>query len=140
MTEWWDDADASRYGPRYYDPKGRPISMRRWASSFEYDRHVGESVLRIRGRWYRVSTIWLGLDHSFFGGPPLIFETMIFAGHGLTDLATWRYSTAEEAMRGHMRAVRFLKRNVREEIHPQLIHNGGKPTAVGRPTAHRKRK
>jgi hypothetical protein len=139
MTEWWDSADASRYGPRYYDPKGRPMSMRRWAQSMGNERHVGESILRIRGRWYRVSTVWLGLDHSFFGGPPLIFETMIFGGDRDTDLMMWRYSTADEAMRGHVRAVRFLKRNVREARHPQLIHNGRKPTAVGRPTANRKK-
>lgn len=130
----------SSHGPRYYDPRGKPISMSRWAAAFEYDRHVGESVLRIRGRWYRVSTVWLGLDHSFFGGPPLIFETMIFEGESFTTRGQWRYSTAEEAMRGHMRAVRWLKRNVRAQSHPQLIHKGRKPTAVGRPPANRKRK
>jgi hypothetical protein len=26
----------------------------------------------------RVSTAWLGLDHSFLVGPPVIFETMVF--------------------------------------------------------------
>lgn len=25
-----------------------------------------------------VSTVFLGLDHSFGGGPPILFETMIF--------------------------------------------------------------
>ena len=29
---------------------------------------------------YMVSTVFLGSDHSFgFGGPPIVFETMIFA-------------------------------------------------------------
>ena len=144
MTEWWDSADASRYGPGYYDIYGRPITMMQWAHAMSRYRHVGESVLRIRGRWFRVSTVWLGLDHSFYGGPPLIFETMIFAEDGGeypgSDLYQERYSTIHDAQRGHMRAVRWVKRNVREEISTPLIHNGGKPPAVGRPTAKRKKK
>lgn len=46
-----------------------------------------------------VSTVWLGLDYSFGGGPPLIFETMIFGGgHG-----GWckRYATEIEAQTDH---------------------------------------
>jgi hypothetical protein len=121
--------DEDRYGPRYYDIHGRPITLSQWAHAMERYRHVGESVLRVRGRWFRVSTVWLGLDHSFFGGPPLIFETMIFEGpFGKTDLGMWRYSTIPEAQRGHVHAVRWLKRNVRAERHPQLIHKGTKPT------------
>ena len=27
-----------------------------------------------------VSTVFLGLDHSWGGGPPLLFETMVFGG------------------------------------------------------------
>ncbi len=53
-----------------------------------------------------VSTVFLGLDHSFFfNGPPLIFETMIFGGEydGHTD----RYSTWEEAEQGHHKACRL---------------------------------
>lgn len=125
----------------YYDPYGRPMEEDQYAASFAYDRHIGESILRLRGRVYRVSTIWLGLDHGWgISRRPIIFETMIFEGNGSTDLATWRYSTAQQAMRGHIHAVRWLKRNVREVAHPQLIHNGAKPRAVGRPTANRKRK
>lgn len=118
----------------YFDPLGRPITMERWVAAFEGERHIGNSVLRIRGNWYRVSTVWLGLNHNWNpSGPPLIYETMIFEEPGRSDVAMWRYSTGEQAIRGHMRAVRWLKRNVREEPrHPQLIHKGRKP--VGRPT------
>ena len=121
------------YGPRYYDPSGRRMTMEQWAASYgRFDPHVGESIIRLRGNMYRVSTVWLGLDHNWRpGGPPLIFETMIFEGEGFTEAgAMWRYSTSKQAIRGHMHAVRWLKRNMREQSHPQLIHNGRKP--IGR--------
>lgn len=41
------------------------------------ERHVAQT--RIGNVW--VSTVFLGLDHNFFGeGPPILFETMIFQG------------------------------------------------------------
>jgi hypothetical protein len=134
--------DPDRYGPRYYDIHGRPISLMQWSHAMAQYRHVGESVLRIRGRWFRVSTVWLGLDHSFFGGRPLIFETMIFTEGGMgypgSDMYQVRYSTITEAQRGHMRAVRWVKRNVREARSPQLIYKGRKP--IGRRSTNCRRR
>jgi hypothetical protein len=55
-----------------------------------------------------VSTVFLGLDHSFGGvGPPILFETMIFGGEhdGYMD----RYRTREEALAGHAKALRIAK-------------------------------
>jgi len=50
-----------------------------------------------------VSTVWLGLDHSFGGdGPPLIFETMIFDRRG-ESISCDRYATEVEALAGHRR-------------------------------------
>ena len=49
-----------------------------------------------------VSTVFLGIDHGF-GGPPLLFETMVFRdGHG-TDDYTERYSSWKAAEAGHKR-------------------------------------
>lgn len=57
-----------------------------------------------------VSTVWLGLDHNFCDGPPLIFETMIFCyGNYEHDEYQERYSTEEEAIEGHKAAVQFAK-------------------------------
>lgn len=53
-----------------------------------------------------VSTVFLGLDHQFGDGPPLVFETMIFGGEH--DQEQWRYSTIEEAREGHDRAVQIV--------------------------------
>ena len=61
---------------RYFDRKGQPMELMEWARVHEADNRV--SVDTIEGQ--RVSTVWLGLDHRFDEGPPLIFETMIFGG------------------------------------------------------------
>lgn len=47
-----------------------------------------------------VSTVFLGINYNFSGeGPPILFETMIFGGK--SDERQWRYSSWEEAERGH---------------------------------------
>jgi len=123
------------YGPRYYAVNGRPMAMMEWARTFEHYRHIGDDYLRVRGTTYRVSTVWLGLDHSmFWGGPPLIFETMVFTSPARSTDLMMRYSTLRQAQRGHVRMVRLVKRIVRSRRTRQLIHKGGKP--VGRPTNH----
>lgn len=57
-----------------------------------------------------VSTVFLGMNHNYFGDEPLLFETMIFADD-LEDIAgyTERYATWEEAEAGHARAVAAAK-------------------------------
>jgi hypothetical protein len=47
----------------------------------------------------RVSTVFLGLDHAFGGGPPMLFETMAFGGP--LDKDQDRCSTWEEAEAMH---------------------------------------
>ena len=55
-----------------------------------------------------VSTVWLGLNHAFMpGGPPLIFETLIFGGRHDGELQ--RYSTESEALAGHLHAINELR-------------------------------
>lgn len=49
-----------------------------------------------------VSTVFLGIDHSWGDGPPLLFETMIFGGEH--DKDQWQYSTWDEAEKGHKEA------------------------------------
>ena|SRR5712664_2255984 len=81
-----------------------------WAHHFEHQsRRVAEDQF---GRTtspsevevtMRVSTVFLGIDHQFGDGSPLLFETMIFGGEH--DQEQWRYSTWEEAEAGHNAAV-----------------------------------
>jgi hypothetical protein len=57
-----------------------------------------------------VSTVWLGLDHSWGEGPPLIFETMVQTAIG-EWAEQWRYHTEEQAVAGHVRMLeRWLDR------------------------------
>lgn len=69
-------------------------------------RRIAETTLP-DGKW--VSTVWLGLDHGAGCGPPLIFETMVFApsrdGELRESLDCDRYATAAEAKAGHAEMV-----------------------------------
>lgn len=56
----------------------------------------------------RVSTVFLNFDHSHWaGGPPILFETMIFGGPW--DQYQWRYATEAEARKAHDLIVAALK-------------------------------
>jgi hypothetical protein len=130
--------------PRYFDRQGFPIPGDDaaglppcivWARRFE-----GEGN---RVAWDELpdgsylSTVWLGIDHSFLMGPPQLFETMRF--HGATHVVRmlspseaplemtgresldfqdpvdgeWtsglRYSTEEEALAAHHEIVRRFR-------------------------------
>jgi hypothetical protein len=94
---------------RYYDKQGRAISRERWADLAETPEYkivrqhrLSEAVM--------VSTVWLGLDHSFQrGSTPIIFETMSFEdmlGAGMQEREFKRYSTERAAIIGHARILR----------------------------------
>jgi len=55
-----------------------------------------------------VSTVFLGLDHNFFGdgSAPILWETMVFGGD--MDQNQWRYGSYEDALAGHDRVVAEL--------------------------------
>jgi len=70
-----------------------------WATWFEKaHRHVAQS----EQNGVKVSTVFLGLDHQWGDGPPLIFETMIFGGEH--DEWQERCSTWDEAEAMHKKA------------------------------------
>ena len=76
-----------------------PADLMTWAAWFEKaDRHVAKE----ERDGVRVSTVFLGLDHSFGQGPPLLFETMIFGGEH--DEYQERCSTWDEAEEMHKQA------------------------------------
>jgi hypothetical protein len=83
----------------HYDRAGRPISLMEWVALFgdSEGRRVGYDELY----GYQVSTVWLGIDHNFGAGPPLIFETMVFGPEGGFDVDCRRYSTEDQARTGH---------------------------------------
>jgi hypothetical protein len=98
----------------YYDRFGTPMPDDWWDKEkhgkkygkWQTDHRVGNTV--IGDNQFTVSTVWLGLDHNYSKtGPPLIFETMVFGEPYSEEL--YRYSTEEEAMRGHLAVVDRLR-------------------------------
>lgn len=53
-----------------------------------------------------ISTVFLGVDHSYGGGEPLLFETMVFGGE--YSEYQERYSTKKQAIEGHEKTVRMV--------------------------------
>mgnify|MGYP001589919860 FL=1 len=64
--------------PLYYDKDGSPLDWVGWCVRME--DHEYKRVARDEIGDVHVSTVWLGMNHSFSGKHPLIFETMIFGG------------------------------------------------------------
>jgi hypothetical protein len=80
-----------------------PVEERRVAET-----HVGPVL---------VSTVFLGIDHAFGRGRPLLFETMIFGSHH-PDLDGYqeRYSDWDSAERGHQAAVALVTERLRADV------------------------
>lgn len=101
--------------PRYYTPDGEPCTMGRWAEDFERRFQdpdtgwwkLGDTELARGTR--RVSTVWLGMNHAWGTGPPLIFESMIFGGRFAGEML--RYTTPEQAAVGHEILVALVRRD-----------------------------
>ncbi len=114
------------------DGKIKNVPLLVWARWFETspDRIIGRTIVKKK---VRVSTAFLGLDHSFSLNPkvkPILFETMMFSTSPrvekvlmgrkikmLPDLKNKalreyqeRYHTLEEAEAGHRAAVRFARK------------------------------
>lgn len=64
----------------------------------------------VNDRWW-VSTVRLTTNHQWGDGPPLWYETMVFASDASGEVSSWadldmdRYTTREEAEAGHARMV-----------------------------------
>jgi hypothetical protein len=67
-----------------------------WAKWFET---ADRTVAKTQGQGWMVSTVFLGMDHQFGDGPPMLWETLVFGGP--LDGEGDRYATAEEARAGH---------------------------------------
>ena len=72
-----------------------------WADFFEDHKHrvIRQTTVKLFNRNYcDVSTVFLGIDHSFMkDGPPLVFETMVFGGDfDGHQVRAYTYTGAEE--------------------------------------------
>ena len=99
-------------GFRYYVLDGKNVigtnDMMRWVKMMEDSKSGNRIVQKTNLNRVDVSTVFLGLDHNFGAGPPLLFETMIFGGPN--DGYQERYETWEQAEAGHAKAVKVAGR------------------------------
>lgn len=97
--------------PRYYFLEGKeviPVTSNEgfinWSIWFETaERSIGREEIKD----LVVSTVFLGLDHSY-SGAPILFETMVFGGPMETELCA-RYETYDEALAGHKEIIEEIK-------------------------------
>jgi hypothetical protein len=93
-----------------------------WAHDME-NRELRRVALDKLANGVEISTVWLGLNHRYGVGRPLIFETMLFVPQKKVYYIMgrrhefdreeigeqWRYSTEEEAVLGHKMLVKKWK-------------------------------
>jgi len=81
------------------DENGNPVlepDLVKWCRWYQTaKRHVADDKIGD----VRVSTVFLGIDHAFVGGEPILWETMVFGGP--LDQEQDRYHTREVAVAGH---------------------------------------
>jgi hypothetical protein len=95
----------NEYGTDYYDRHGKPLDREAFYASWgePAEKYVRKTMV---GK-VEISTVWLGIDHAYSGGPPIIFETLVFGGKHADDGE--RYATEAEAIEGHDRWVREVQ-------------------------------
>jgi hypothetical protein len=98
--------------PMYYtlDDNKNPVPVDDvlvWANMLEDPKIKVVAYDEING--HRVSTVFLGLDHRFGEGDPLLFETMVFSDDADYNEFQDRYTTWDEAYRGHIFVLNMIK-------------------------------
>ncbi len=81
------------------------VTWARWFEKAADKRVVAKTVIGDK----RVSTVFLGNDHGYGGGPREIFETMVFGNDDWLDEYCERYATWKEAEAGHAKAIEITK-------------------------------
>lgn len=77
-----------------------------WWAQHHSPVHVGDDTKD----GVRVSTVFLGIDHSFGGPVPVLWETLVFMPDGEDGE---RYTSHEAAVAGHARYVAKYHRGAR---------------------------
>jgi hypothetical protein len=107
------------------DGSGNPVpekDMECWNNWFAVaDRTVAKDFIGD----IEISTVFLGIDHSYFQGPPVLYETMIFGGKH--DQYLRRYSNKEQAIEGHIKAINIvIKPDIHAKVNDMLLNYQGK--------------
>lgn len=106
------------------DERGEPVpepDLFAWAEWLEADQKTGARRLAQDTIGpYLVSTVFMGLDHGFGEGPPVLWETMIFGVEEeieflgkrrrcRKEVGADRYTSKAEALAGHASAVKLAE-------------------------------
>jgi|SRR5690349_11295453 len=97
------------------DKIAHSCTMQEWANQLlsmykEDKKHVAHE--KLNGK--TISTVWLGINHSFIRDEAAIFETMVLEDD-FQDIYCRRYSTWQEAEKGHKIAVQWVKDGCKHE-------------------------
>lgn len=100
----------------------REPDHQKWAEWFgSNDRTVARTDVNT----LLISTVFLAIDHSFGGGTPVLFETMVFDDYGeferLDYSTTRRYHTWDEAVEGHNEVVADIEQWVTDCSNATII-------------------
>jgi hypothetical protein len=91
------------------DENDNPVlepNLMKWSAWYEANRDK-RRVARDKVGEYEVSTVFLTFDHGWDGGPPVLWETMIFGGKYDDWINEYqvRYTSLADAKAGHAEAV-----------------------------------
>lgn len=100
------------------DEAGNPkieYDIRAWGKWLQEsgNKIIKQEDVIVGDKKYWVSTVFLGLNYTWGDGEPTLFETMVF--DRTEDPKSWgdvdmeRYSTKEDALKGHEKMVNSLK-------------------------------
>jgi hypothetical protein len=94
-------------------------SMEEWGRCFDSPERI---VAVAEDEYFKLSTVFLGARHNHFRpGPPILFETMVFATDAYRalipeskslDLIAQRYSSWDDAETGHITMLKRLKKQI----------------------------
>ena len=98
----------------FFDRMRNPISLGLWSCLIESEEY--KVVKQDEVGEYFVSTVWMGLNHSWVPDVLLIFETMVFGKGNSTEIFYQdRYCSEEGAIAGHEKVVEMAKKGNFEE-------------------------
>lgn len=94
----------------YYKLVGRNVvPVLSAVEAFNGDRRIALTEIES----VQISTVFLGLNHAWNDGPPMLFETMVFGGP-LSDEQD-RCSTYDEAEAMHERMCERVRRSIAKD-------------------------
>lgn len=98
------------------DHTAEACDMEKWSEQYEQlFKNGSRCVAKDLIDGHIISTVWLGINHRFYEGEPHIFETIVFVADNFDGIYMDRYSTWDEAVAGHEKAVQWVKDGCKDD-------------------------